>query len=89
MSTLLLTVEDSFQIAGRGVAVTPGPREDAYTGPRVFAVRLRLPSGKQLPASLQLEHIRKTPPPNVLRWVCVLKGMNRADVPIGTEVWID
>jgi hypothetical protein len=85
----LLTVEESFDITNRGLLVVPGPLETEYNGPRQFDVRLKLPSGDEKTASLTLEHIFQSPPPKEIRWACVLKGVSKSDVPIGTEVWTE
>ncbi len=39
------------------------------------------------PASLTLEHMLQSPTPKEHRWVCMLNGLTKADVPIGTQVW--
>jgi hypothetical protein len=87
MPTQILTVEDSFEITGRGVVVVPGPLEAEYSGPRGFAVRLVLPSGSEQEARLTLEHVFQTPPPTEHRYACLLRGLGKADVPVGTEIW--
>jgi len=89
MATHLLTVEDVFDIASRGLIIVPGPLENSYVGPREVTVRLKLPNGDQKSASMRLEHLFLSPPPKERRLGCILIGMAKADVPIGTEVWIE
>jgi len=91
MATHLLTVEDVFDIASRGLVIVPGPLEDSYVGPREVTVRLKLPNGDQKSASMRLAHLFLSPPPKAKerRLGCILIGMAKADVPIGTEVWIE
>lgn len=87
MSEVFLTVEDVFDITGRGLIVVPGPLQDEYDGPRQFPVTLRTPEGTELSATLTLEHMFQSPPPKEHRWVCFLRGVTKTDIPIGTEVW--
>src|SRR6266404_741432 len=89
MATHLLTVEDVFDIAGRGLIIVPGPLESSYRGPREVIVRLLLPNGEEKSASMRLESLFVSPPPKERRFGCILKSMAKADVPIGTEVWIE
>jgi hypothetical protein len=42
----LLTVEDSFQISGRGLVVVPCPKIDKYAEPEAPQVELRCPTVK-------------------------------------------
>ena len=64
----------------------PGPLQNEYTGPRQFPVKLRTPAGIESSAVLTLEHMFQSPPPKERRWVCLLRGVTKADIPIGTEV---
>ena len=89
MATRILTVEDVFDITGRGLVVVPGPLEKDYAGPRELAVRLVLPDGDEKIASMRLEYVFQSPPARESRLGCILRGITKADVPIGTEVWAD
>jgi hypothetical protein len=89
MGTRILTVEDVFDIKGRGLVVVPGPLEKDYTGPRQVAVRLVLPNGDERTASMRLDYAFPSPPPKEHRLACIISGVVKADVPIGTEVWAD
>ena len=88
MEIPFVIVADTFEITGRGLVVVPGPLESEYEGPRRFPVRLDLPNGDRLTAELTLEHIRKTPPPTEYRYVCLLRGLAKSDVPVGTEIYL-
>ncbi len=85
----LTTIEDTFQIAGRGLVIVPGPlKTDVEGGERT--VELRNPYGKVQRATISLSHVMQTPPPSkeiAAQWGCILLGVSKADVPIGTEVW--
>jgi len=87
MADIFLTVEDVFEITGRGLIIVPGPFQAEYDGPRQFSVLLKVPGESERLAILTLEHMFQSPPPKEYRWVCLLRGVARADVPIGTEVW--
>ena len=89
MAAHVLTVDAVFDITGRGLVVVPGPLEKDYVGPRELAVRLILPDGDEKLASMRLEHCFQSPPAKESRFACILKGVTKADVPIGTEVWAE
>ena len=89
MAIRILTVEDVFDITGRGLVVVPGPLEKDYAGPRELTVRLILPNGAEKLASMRLEYFFQSPPARESRFACVLKGLTKAEVPIGTEVWAE
>lgn len=88
MTYRLMTVEDSFQIAGRGLVVVPAPLVQEYAGPTKVPVKLLRPDGSELETELHISHVFQTPPPKELRWGCVLPKLQKQDVPIGTEIWL-
>lgn len=87
---LLTTVEDLFLITGRGLVVVPGPlRSEVADGANV-PVELRLPNGKVLYAHASLQHFFQSPPPPpdiAKQWGCILWGVTKEQIPIGTEIW--
>ena len=83
----LLTVEDLFDIPGRGLIVVPGPPLHAFAEPTELAVRLERPDGTVLEATASLTPQFQTPPPKENRYAVILKEPNQSDVPIGTEIW--
>lgn len=87
MSKAFLTVEDTFEITHQGVIIVPGPLQAEYDGPLQLPVLLKTPSGDERPATLTLEHMFQSPPPKEYRWICLLRGLNKTDVPVGTEVY--
>jgi hypothetical protein len=87
-SRLLLVVEDTFQIAGRGLIVVPGPSADRYK-PGPLRVELRRPDGTRSEANGRLEFSFVSPPPKLAPpLACVLLGLTKRDVPLGTQVWV-
>jgi hypothetical protein len=83
----LLTVAETFLVTRRGLVVVPAPTIDEVRGPGEVEVELRLPDGTRRVDTLSLHHEFFTPPPSVHRWCCVFKSLDKAQVPIGTEVW--
>lgn len=86
--TKLLTVEDTFLIEGRGVVVTPAIPVPDYSGPQSVSATLRKPDGAETVVQAQLQIPMVSPPPQVYSYLCLLVGLTKQDVPIGTEIWI-
>ena len=89
MPKLLMTVEDSFAIASRGLVVVPGPLTESFAGPASLNVELRRPNGSIVHAPLLIEHQFQTPPSTERRWACVFTTLSKQDLPVGTEIWIE
>jgi hypothetical protein len=85
----LLTVEDTFAIAGQGLMIAPMPALDEVRGPGDFDVELRLPEGTRRAARLSILPELIQPTPALRRWACVLPELGKHDVPLGTEIWCD
>ena len=84
----LLTVQDTFLIEGLGVIVTPAIPGPDYTGPESVSALLRKPSGEESVAQAKLQIPMVSPPRKVCSHLCLLVGITKQDVPIGTEIWI-
>lgn len=82
----LLTVEDAFLIEGRGVMVLPMITD--YSGPTSFSVVLKKPNGEEASVRAHLDIPRINPPREPYPFICLLAGIGKQDVPIGTEIWI-
>jgi hypothetical protein len=82
-----VVVEEAFAARGHGVLVAPRITVDERPS-APFAVRLRLPDGREraLTATLDVAHIRG---PNGAFAMVRLLGVTPADVPAGTEIWRD
>jgi len=85
----LLTVEDTFLVEGRGIIVAPKIPIESYGGQRSRVVTLRTPDGGERKASATLDVPFVSPPPLADYYLCLLAGLTEADVPIGTEIWLD
>lgn len=83
----LLTIEDTFLIAGRGLIVVPGVPIKQFAKPIDLEVELRKPDGSISQAVLSLQYTFQTPPPKVRRYACIFRNLDKNDVPLGTEVW--
>lgn len=86
---LLLVVEDTFALAGRGLAIAP----DVDLGPphqRHVTIELRRADGTRTRAEA-LAQIPFVDPPrgeSRRRHVLLFTTLAKADVPIGTELWL-
>lgn len=89
MQSKLSTVEDVFPISGRGLIVVPGPPLDCFASPGEVAVLLRRPDGRVLDAIAAIAVEFQAPPPKEHRYTLILKGVEKSDVPVGTEIWFD
>jgi hypothetical protein len=85
----LLQVEDTFHIEGRGVIVMPTVPIDSYSGSRSRTVSLRRPDGTTTAANATFDIPCVLTPPPALYYLCLLVGLTKEDVPVGTEIWID
>ena len=87
MRSLLLTVTDVFTFQGGLVLVEP--EFDHPTAWGQVPVVLRRPDGSELAASasVTIPFVNRHPytPP---RKVCLFRGLDKAAVPVGTEVWL-
>jgi len=90
----LLTIEDVFAIEGRGLVLLP----DFPWGPpaRADAAEIRRPDGSAVQVQLQVGAERRSLTTEAVRAgtrssarVCVITGVSRSDVIIGSELWCD
>ena len=89
--TLLSTVEDVFEIEGRGCVIAPGVTESTPSHIRLRhrdRISLRRPDGSTIETYIYaLEFLDG---PN-RRWcvpILLPPNLIKADVPIGTEIWL-
>jgi hypothetical protein len=87
LASKLVTVEDVFDIKGRGLVVVPGPALSDYDGPKEVSVQLRRPDGSTAAAVLHYTRAFLVPTPAIIRWELILKSVTKEEVPIGTEIW--
>jgi hypothetical protein len=79
----LLTVENSFMITGRGLVLVPGLGDKSrhvQAGARIKLVR---PDGSSMHTTIQGDSF------NDGHELLIGPEVMKADVPVGTEVWLD
>jgi len=90
--TPLFVVEQSFQLAGRGCVLAPGPSiEPGATPVRVGdKIQLLLPSGARMETHIGgLEMIKRIVRPAVLTAAVLLPpDISKDQVPVGTQVFL-
>jgi hypothetical protein len=89
MKTKLLTVSDTFEIGRAGLVVAPAPLVRDFRGPKAIMAELKRPDGSVLAATMQVEYMFPIPPPKERRWSCIFRGLAKADIPAGTEIWVE
>jgi hypothetical protein len=86
----LTKIDDTFLVTGRGLVVVPGPRRADVAGGTDIPVELHRPDGTRMRARASLTHTFQSPPPPphiAEQWTCILFGVSKDDVPLGTEIW--
>src|SRR5262245_60296636 len=87
MDRLLFVVEDTFMIRGRGLVTLPGIKpSDDERFKRGDPILLKRPDGKARRWCICGVEMPMTPAPR-LEIPVLLEGLEKDDVPIGTEVW--
>jgi hypothetical protein len=84
---LLLTVEDTFQITGRGLVVAPAIESTSRASNFSGAVTIRPPAGDafQTHAEFAWTHFR----PSGMKLLLTFPGLSKESVPIGSRVYFD
>ena len=87
MKMLICVVEDVFQITGRGCVIVPGLPIGAEIQVRIGdALVLRRPDGSEVATSIRgMESGVRRENGGI---AILLADVTKADVPIGTEVWL-
>jgi hypothetical protein len=81
-------VGDTFLIAGRGLILSPFFPVARYSFDRKERVRVETPKGRVFEAEADFEIPRVTPRPEIFQFVCVLRSVQKSDVPVGSKVVI-
>jgi len=82
---LLLEVEGTFEITGRGLALAPDLKRQARSKDSIHEVVVERPDGSSVPsqARLAVEHFR----PGGYKLVVYLPQLRKEQVPIGSKVF--
>lgn len=85
----LLTVQERFEVEGRGTIVTPGVYLGAALGQLGFTVEVRAPGQppRRCVCTASVPFRQPPPPPGVLPEHVLLLPLPKALVPIDAEVW--
>jgi hypothetical protein len=84
----LLVVEATLAIHGRGLVLVPHVHALESRHQR-FHVELRRPDGSRRTTEAQCHPISSSPAAPSNAAAVVLPDMAKADVPVGTEVWVE
>jgi hypothetical protein len=89
MARCLFVVEGAFFIKGRGLVTVPGIVPEGDERFRVGdPILLKRPDGSRLEWNIGgLEMIHCTPRRQTNDVFILLKGLNKEDLPVGSEVW--
>jgi hypothetical protein len=85
---LLCTIEDTFQVSGRGLIVAPLFPVSEYHFEANQRVRVVSPSGKSLECKAFFQVPHQSPPAKVLSYCCALQEVAKENVPIGSQLWL-
>ena len=90
MLAYLSTVDDVFELSGRGsVVVVPGiPRKGDWRIKVGDALILERPDGSKLESSVRGVEMLSPPNPTCIP-LLIGVGLSKSDVPIGTKLWVD
>jgi hypothetical protein len=96
MQKLLLTVEQTFTVTGRGVIVAPEVPLDQALETLPSIATLKRPNGTTVSTKVtfHIPHLQVRSVELALEilkephYTCFLRDIDEASVPIGTEVWL-
>jgi hypothetical protein len=80
------TVTDTFVVEGRGLILSPFFPAPEYRFDKVERVRVETPDHKTFDVDADFEIPRVSPRPMVFQILCLLRLIEKADVPIGSKV---
>jgi len=79
-------VTDTFLIEGRGLILSPFFPVDRYQFNGRERVRIETPDGHAFETDADFEIPCVRPTPKTFEAVCVIRGAQKADVPIGSKI---
>ncbi len=79
-------VSDTFLIEGRELILAPFFPVDRYHFDSKEHVRVETPEGKVFEADADFEIPYVSPKPQVFQLVCLLRSVQKTDVPVGSRV---
>ena len=84
----LSTIEDVFDVSGRGIILAPGFPVAEYSFNQQYEVEIESPVGGNVIRHAVFEVPFQSPPPKVRKYFCRLIGVKKGDVAIGGKLWI-
>jgi hypothetical protein len=84
----LCSVEDTFQVSGRGLIVAPFFSAREYRFEANQRVRVVPPSGEPFECNAFFQIPHQTPPAEILSYHCALLEVPKERVPIGSQLWL-
>jgi hypothetical protein len=85
---LLCSIEDTFQIMGRGLIVAPLFAASEYRFEANQRARVVLENGESFECKAFFQIPRQSPPAKILSYCCALLDVPKEKVPIGSELWL-
>lgn len=85
---LLCSVEDTFQVTGRGLIVAPSFPVSEYRFEANERVRVVPPAGEPFECKAFFQIPFQSPPPKVLSYCCALLAVSKESVPVGSQIWL-
>jgi translation elongation factor EF-Tu-like GTPase len=91
MMRMVSTIEDVFEILGRGLVVIPGvPLAGNFNIKAGDMVRLKRPDGTHFTTKMRgIEMIGRSAEAIRAMPVCLGSDLSKEAVPVGTEIWFD
>jgi hypothetical protein len=85
---MLCSVEDTFRVTGRGLIIAPMFPVSAFQFDANQQVRVIRPDGEKFECRAHFQIPFQSPPAKVLSFVCALVGVEKEQVPIGSQIWL-
>lgn len=89
MSEILLSkIEEVFDVTGRGIILVPGFPVSKYKFDREYDALIKDASGATKECKAKFTVPFQSPPPKEVCYHCHLSGIKKAEIPIGSELWL-
>ena len=88
MDVFLIKVEETFDITGRGLIISPFFPVSEYKFDSNEKVRVETPNGEELLCDSHFQIPFQTPPPKVMSFCCALLNVSKEQIPEGSKIFI-
>lgn len=89
MALLLFKVENLIESKDRGLILILDTQREICTKPCSLSVLLKTPDGKYRRANAIFSRPSNAPTQPAVGDICEIEGVQKEDIPIGTEVWVE